>query len=134
MSQLQQTKALEERECPDLPKGMKTVKTESFAHLRKSKRESIALTTIVEEPAQSLANQNIGPVENFESCIGISKALFVDHNTQIWYADGGASEHMSDCKEYFTDMREVPTRKGYVFIANDQRLWVEGASKIQIER
>lgn len=45
------------RECPNLPKEMKIIKTESFAHLSKSKKESIGLTIIVEEPTQSLASQ-----------------------------------------------------------------------------
>lgn len=45
------------RECPNLPKEMNIIKTESFAHLTKSKKESIGLTIIVEEPTQSLASQ-----------------------------------------------------------------------------
>lgn len=81
-----------------------------------------------------MASEKITPAEISESCIGISKALLADHSTQTWYADGGASEHMSDCKEYFTDMREVPTGKWSVLITNDQRLWVEGIGKVQIER
>ena len=122
------------RECPDLPKEMEFVKRESSAHLTESKRERVALTAIVEEPTQSLDSEKIAPAEISESCIGISKALLAVHSTQTWYADGGASEHMSDCKEYFTDMREVPTGKWSVLIANDQRFWVEGIGKVQIER
>ena len=49
------------RECPNLPKEMKSIKTESFAHLTQSKRESITLTAIIEELAQSLASENIAP-------------------------------------------------------------------------
>lgn len=105
---------------------------QSFAHLTKNETVSDVLMALVKEPTQS--SRNIASFKVSESCIGISEAMLADHNTQMWYANGGPSKHMSDCRENFMDMREVPNGTWYVLIANDQRLWVRGVGKIHIER
>lgn len=111
---------------------MKFVRVESSTHLTENERVNVAHMALVKEPTQS--SKNIVQFEVSKSCIGISNAMLADHNTQTWYANGGASEHMSDCKENSIEMIEVPNGTWFVLIANDQRLWVKSVGKIHIKR
>jgi hypothetical protein len=38
--------------------------------------------------------------------------------------DGGATEHMTDCLDWFVLLEEVPNGRWPVMIADNQKLWV----------
>ena len=65
----------------------------------------------------------------------VSEAMLAQDNTQeVWYADAGATEHMSDNRAAFIDFQEVPKGTWPVAITNDQSLWVQGKGNIRIKR
>ena len=65
----------------------------------------------------------------------LSEALLAKDNAEeIWYADAGATEHMSDNRAAFINFKEIPKGKWPVAIANDQNLWVQGKGDIKIKR
>ena len=65
----------------------------------------------------------------------LSEALLArNSNEEIWYADAGATEHMSDNRDAFINFKEVPKGTWPVAIANEQNLWVQGKGDIKIKR
>ena len=65
----------------------------------------------------------------------ISEAMLAQNNTQeVWYADAGATDHMSDNRAAFIDFQEIPKGTWPVAIANEQNLWVQGKGNIRIRR
>jgi hypothetical protein len=63
-----------------------------------------------------------------------SQALISKTYEDIWFADSGASEHMSDKKEWFRDFTPIPEGVHAVQIADDTKLWVRGRGNIVINR
>lgn len=43
-----------------------------------------------------------------------------------WYADSGASEHMTDYYEWFSTMEHIPKGLHTIQIADNTKLWVRG--------
>ena len=67
--------------------------------------------------------------------IPLSEALIArDYGEEIWYADAGAIEHMSDNRAAFINFQEIPKGTWPVAIANEQNLWVLGKGDIRIKR
>jgi hypothetical protein len=65
----------------------------------------------------------------------LSKAFLArDNGEEIWYADAGATEHMSDNRAAFINFKEIEKGKWLVAIANEQNLWVLGKGDIKIKR
>jgi hypothetical protein len=51
---------------------------------------------------------------------------------QIWYADGGASEHMTSKRSWFATFNQVAEKTWPVQVADNHELWVEGCGDINI--
>lgn len=64
----------------------------------------------------------------------LSKALFAQGSEEVWYADAGATEHMSDNRAAFVNFKEIPKGMWPVIIANEQSMWVQGKGDIKIKR
>ena len=65
----------------------------------------------------------------------LSTALLAQHNNEeIWYADAGATEHMSDNRAAFVNFKAIEKGTWPVSIASDQNLWVQGKGDIRIKR
>lgn len=65
----------------------------------------------------------------------LSEALLAkDNSEEVWYADAGATEHMSDNRAAFINFKEIPKGTWPVAIANEQSLWVLGKGDIKIKR
>ena len=65
----------------------------------------------------------------------LSEALLTQHNHQeVWYADAGATEHMSDNRDAFINFQAIPKGTWPVAIANEQSLWVQGKGDVRIKR
>lgn len=65
----------------------------------------------------------------------LSEALLAkDNNEEVWYADAGATEHMSDNRAAFINFKEIPKGTWPVAIANELSLWVLGKGDIKIKR
>ena len=64
-----------------------------------------------------------------------SEALLVkDSSEEVWYANVGATEHMSNNRAAFINFKEIPKGTWPVAIANEQSLWVLGKRDIKIKR
>lgn len=67
--------------------------------------------------------------------IPLSEAFIAQNNgEEIWYADAGATEHMSDNRVAFINFKEISKGSWLVAIANEQNLWVLGKGDIKIKR
>jgi hypothetical protein len=63
-----------------------------------------------------------------------SHAMIAKGESDVWYADTGASEHMSDRKDWFINLTEIPEGKHKVMVADDRCLSVKGRGDILIDR
>lgn len=56
------------------------------------------------------------------------------NNQDLWYADGGASEHMIDKREWF--MTWKPVERGFwpIYVASKRKLWIAAKGDIAIKR
>ena len=65
----------------------------------------------------------------------LSEALLAkDSSEEIWCADAGATEHMSDNRSTFINFKEIQKGTWPVAIANEQNLWVLGKGDMKIKR
>ena len=63
-----------------------------------------------------------------------SEALSVNLDKYAWYADSGATEHMIEHRDWFTNFKEIPSGTWSVAVADDRDLWVRGIGDINITR
>jgi hypothetical protein len=63
-----------------------------------------------------------------------SHAMIAKGESDLWYTDTGASEHMSDRKDWFINLTEIPKGKHKVMVADDRCLSVKGHGDIFIDR
>ena len=63
-----------------------------------------------------------------------SQALSVNLDKQAWYADSGATEHMTERRDWFATFKNIPTGTWAVAVADDRDLWVRGIGDIHITR
>ena len=64
----------------------------------------------------------------------LSAALLAQNtNEEVWYADAGATEHMSHNCDVFVNFKEIAKGTWPVAIANEQNLWVQGKGDIKIK-
>ena len=61
-----------------------------------------------------------------------SYAFSTDSYTDAWFADSGASEHMTDRIEWFSTFQSIPEGMHTVQTADDTKLWVRGKGNIRI--
>ena len=61
-----------------------------------------------------------------------SQALSVNVDENTWFADSGASEHMPDCREWFSTFTPIAAETWTVAVADDRNLCVLGTSNIDI--
>ena len=63
-----------------------------------------------------------------------SYAMIVKGESDTWYADTGASEHMTDRLEWFTNIIDILEGRHLVMVADDRSLLVRGKGDIYIKR
>lgn len=63
-----------------------------------------------------------------------SEALSVSGDSDIWFGDTGATEHMTDKRSWFSTYTSVPEGSWYVSVADNRRLPVLGTGTIRILR
>ena len=63
-----------------------------------------------------------------------SQALSVNFDKQAWYADSGATKHMTEHRDWFSTFKDIPSGTWSVAIADDRNLWVRGVGDINITR
>lgn len=63
-----------------------------------------------------------------------SYALTVNLDKQAWFADSGATEHMTEHREWFSTFTPISEGTWSVTVADDRHLWVRGVGDIQITR
>ena len=63
-----------------------------------------------------------------------SQALSVNLDKQAWYADSGATEHMTERCDWFATFKNIPPGTWAVAVADDRDLWVRGIGDIHITR
>ena len=63
-----------------------------------------------------------------------SHAFSVNLDKKAWFADSGATEHMTEHRHWFTTFKPIPPGTWSVTVADDRDLWVEGIGDILITR
>jgi hypothetical protein len=63
-----------------------------------------------------------------------SHALSVTTDKQAWFADSGATEHMTEHRDWFSTFKDIPSGTWPVTVADDRNLWVRGIGDINITR
>ena len=63
-----------------------------------------------------------------------SQALSVNLDKHAWYADSGATEHMTEHRHWISTFQDVPHGTWSVVVADDRDLWVRGLGDINITR
>lgn len=53
-----------------------------------------------------------------------SHALSVSTNNQAWFADSGATKHMTEHRDWFSTFSNIPLGTWSVTVADDRDLWV----------
>ena len=61
-------------------------------------------------------------------------ALSVNLDKQAWFADSGATEHMTEHREWFSTFKPIPSGTWSVTVADDRDLWVRGIGDIRLTR
>ena len=61
-----------------------------------------------------------------------SCALVAYSSVDAWFADSGASEHMTDQLDWFSNFQPFPEGIHTVQIADDTKLWIRGKGDIKI--
>lgn len=63
-----------------------------------------------------------------------SHAYSVNLDKKAWFADSGATEHMTEHRHWFTTFKPIPPGTWSVTVADDRNLWVQGIGDILITR
>ena len=63
-----------------------------------------------------------------------SHALSVDLDKQAWFVDSGATEHMTEQREWFSTFKSIPPGTWSIAVANDRDLWIKGIGDIEFTR
>lgn len=63
-----------------------------------------------------------------------SNAFSVNLDKAAWFADSGATEHMTDHRDWFSTFTPIPKGHWSVVVADDQNIWVQGKGDIEITR
>ena len=61
-----------------------------------------------------------------------SYAFSVNISSDTWFADSGASDHMTDRREWFSTFQFIPEGRHAVQIADNTHIWVTGKGNIKI--
>ena len=91
--------------------------------------ESLRLSSSSDEDSKSLSDEDFAFV--ITSTVS-SYALAAESYTETWFADSGASEHMTDRLDWFSDFQSIPKGVHTVQTADDTKLWVRGKGNIHI--
>jgi hypothetical protein len=63
-----------------------------------------------------------------------SHALNVNFDKQAWFADSGATEHMTEHRDWYSTFEPIAPETWAVTVADDRHLWIRGVRNIQIIR
>lgn len=63
-----------------------------------------------------------------------SHAFNINLDKLAWFADSGATEHMTEHIDWFTTFKLIPSNTWSVIVADDKNLWVQGIGDINITR
>jgi hypothetical protein len=63
-----------------------------------------------------------------------SHVLSVNLDKTAWFADSGATEHMTEHRNWFSTFKPIPKGSWSVTVADDRHIWVQGIGDIQITR
>ena len=61
-----------------------------------------------------------------------SHALSVDIDKNAQFADSGATEHLTERREWFSTFKPIPSGQWFVAVADDRDIWVRGVGDIKI--
>jgi hypothetical protein len=63
----------------------------------------------------------------------LSFFFIAESQSDIWYVDSGASEHMTDRREWFDTFQPIKPGHYAVQIANNSQIWVQSRGNIKID-
>lgn len=118
------------KECPEPLRNGMSDKTNTS--------EACAVTTdhgeCSEESDPDIFSDNGSSSHAFIVMSKCSQALSVNMKRTIWYADTGATEHMSERRDWFSKFTLISASEWSVAVADDSSLWVLGIGDIDITR
>jgi hypothetical protein len=96
--------------------------------------ESLRLSSLEDDsiPENTGDDDSIGYFAFVATSIISSFVFSANTHSDIWYADSGASEHMTDKLEWFDTFTPIPEGRHAVQIADNTQIWVLGRGSIQI--
>jgi hypothetical protein len=102
-------------ECPDGKKESKPEKSERSAAAQKGDEKSEANTVSSDDHDDDSSA--------FMAYVGHGSENSLE---DAWYLDGGATDHMTDKLEWFSNFTEIPKGRWLVMIADNRKLWARG--------
>jgi transposase InsO family protein len=109
-------------ECPDGKKESKPEKSERSAAAQKGDEKSEANTVSSDDHDDDSSA--------FMAYVGHGSENSLE---DAWYLDGGATDHMTDKLEWFSNFTEIPKGRWPVMIADNRKLWARGFGDIRVE-
>ena len=101
----------------------------------KAKRGAACAATSEQPTSNFEPDQDIEPeAKAFMVISRRSQAMSVNLDERAWYADSGATEHMTERREWFSTFKDIPPGTWAVAVADDRDLWVRGIGDINIIR
>jgi hypothetical protein len=107
-----------ERECPDGKKESSSKRPDKATSPKPAVAKSEAHAVISDDDHDSSAFM----VHTSESC-----------PDDVWYMDGGATEHMIDRLDWFVSIKEIEEGRWPVMIADNRRPWARGVGNINVQ-
>ena len=102
---------------------------------QKGKRGAACAATSDQPTSDSEPDQDPEPeAKAFMVVSKRSQAMSVNLDERAWYADSGATEHMTERREWFSTFKAIPPGTWAVAVADDRDLWVRGIGDINITR
>ena len=103
----------------------------------RNKRSEASIAATSEQPNSCSSNSASESDHNDCALMAVSRqsqALSVNLDKQAWYADSGATEHMTEHRDWFSTFKDIPSGMWSVVVADNRDLWVRGVGDINIMR
>ena len=129
-------------ECPhprqDKTKHSNKSKGRSDKHQKHPRSHRSEACVAATEQVHSDSSNSHSDYENDSFAFAVisrqSHAYSVNLDKKAWFTDSGATEHMTEHRNWFTTFKPIPSGTWSVTVADDRNLWVEGIGDIIITR
>lgn len=122
-------------ECPEPPR-FDSKRSENFSRNSHNRKQSDANAATSQPLSYNSDDSDSNSAESdsyaFMTVSRHSQALSVNLDSRTWWADTGATEHMTEHRDWFTNFTPVDHGTWSVAVADDRDVWVLGIGDINI--